>query len=50
MNKKKTFIVQIDNKNVRSIFTDELIHIGSVIEDQNWLGRKIKGGKVVKVF
>jgi len=47
---KRTYVVQIDNKNVRTIITDELIHLGSIIEDEIWLGVKIKGGKVTKVF
>lgn len=48
--KKRTYVVQIDNKNVRTIITDELIHLGSIIEDDNWLGTIMKGGKVTKVF
>lgn len=48
--KNKTYIVQIDNKNIRSITSNEIIHIGSVISDENWFGAFIKGGKVTKVF
>ena len=47
---KKTYVVEIDNKNVRTILTDELIHVGTIIEDEIWLGVKIKGGKVTKVY
>ena len=48
--KKRTYVVQIDNKNVRTIITDELIHLGSIIEDDNWFGTIMKGGKVTKLF
>lgn len=47
---KKTYLVQIDNKNIRTITSADIIHIGSVISDENWFGRFIKGGKVTKVF
>lgn len=47
---RKVYVIEIDNKNIRTIFTDELIHVGSIIEDDVWLGVKIKGGKVTKIF
>lgn len=48
--KSKIYIVQLDTKNIRTIRSDEIIHIGSIIEDENWFGTIIKGGKVIKVF
>lgn len=46
----KVYIVQLDTKNIRTIRSSEIIHIGSVIEDEIWFGTLIKGGKVIKVF
>lgn len=48
--KNKVYIVQLDTKNIRTIRSSEVIHIGSVIEDEIWFGTPVKGGKVVKVI
>lgn len=46
----KIYIVQLDTKNIRTVKSTEIIHVGTIIEDEIWLGAKIKGGKVIKVF
>jgi len=46
----KVYIVQLDTKNIRTIRSSEIIHVGSIIEDEIWFGILIKGGKVIKVF
>lgn len=46
----KIYIVLLDTKNIRTVRSTEIIHVGSIIEDEIWLGVKIKGGKVIKVF
>ena len=47
---KKIYVVELDNKCIRTIISTDLLHIGSIIEDQDWLGTKIKGGKIIKIF
>ena len=46
----KIYIVQLDTKNIRPVRSTEIIHVGSIIEDEDWFGAFIKGGKVIKVF
>ena len=47
---KKLYIVQLENKNIRTIVSDEPIRVGTIIEKEVWLGQTIKGGKVIKIF
>ena len=46
----KTYIVQIDGKRIRTITSDKKIIVGTKINEENWLGKKINGGYVTKIY
>ena len=46
----KTFVVMLENHAVRTIRTYITPRVGDMIEDEVWVGKKIEGGKIIKVF
>lgn len=46
----KTFVVLLDSNNIRTIRSYITPRIGDMIEDTIWVGQKIKGGKIIKIF
>ena len=46
----KTFVVMLDTHAVRTIRSYIIPKIGDVVEDEVWVGHKIEGGKIIKVF
>lgn len=46
----KTYVVQIDGKMIRTISSDKKIIVGTKINEENWLGKKINGGYVTKIY
>ncbi|MBR4316263.1 MAG: hypothetical protein IKP65_04745 [Alphaproteobacteria bacterium] len=47
---KKIYVVQIDGKRIRTIPTDKKIIVGTKVNEENWLGKKMNGGYVTKVY
>ncbi len=47
---KKCFIVEINGKHVRTIFSETNIKIGSICPTEDWLGHEMIGGIVTKIF
>lgn len=46
----KTYVVQIDNGHIRSMRFENPVKVGQYIPDEVWIGQKVKGGFVKKVF
>ena len=46
----KTFVVMLDTHAVRTIRSFIAPRVGDIIEDEVWVGKKIEGGKIIKVF
>ncbi len=46
----KTFVVMLDNRAIRTIRAYIAPRVGDVVEDEIWVGQKVEGGKIVKVF
>lgn len=46
----KTYVVEIDSKIVRTIKSEKIIKVGNIIPDEMWLGKKMIGGVVTKIF
>jgi len=47
---RKTYVVQLDTKAIRSISTRDDLKVGDIIEDEIFLGHLIRGGKIIKIF
>jgi len=47
---KKTYVVEIENKRIRTVFAEKPIRVGDLVSTEIWLGYKIEGGIVTKVY
>ena len=46
----KTYVIEIDHRRVRTIFADKRPKVGEFIPETIWLGVKLAGGIITKIF
>lgn len=47
---KKIYLIELDGKCIRTIYSDKQVKVGTYISSEFWLGKKMNGGIVTKVF
>lgn len=46
----KTYVVEINSKVIRTIKSEKIIKVGDLAPDEVWLGKKMIGGIITKIY